>query len=146
MAGVRAVDLTISCCHVSQTICLEYVALIPSFLTDVVSLQMFTAKSMHLNRSACQLFYNSSPFCNVISWHRRWALELDLVPSQTKEQPISAFLTRSTGSWHIAEALTDLWQRRLGNLNNESYPQASCCSYECLCGQLSHVNLSGLPS
>ncbi len=68
-------------------------------------------------------------------------LEFNPVPIQTKEQPVSAFPTRSTGPRHDAEATTELWHRHLGHLNDEvvhklptaaggvrviSHPGASC--------------------
>ncbi len=119
MAGVGAVDISVSCGQISRTIRLENVAFIPSFHTNIVSLQRFTAKGVHWNTAAGQLFYDGSPFCDVVTQHGQWVLEFNLVPPQTKEQPVHAFPTRSTGPRHNAEATTELWHRRLGHLNNE---------------------------
>ncbi len=119
MAGVGAVDISVRCGQVSRTIRLENVAFIPSFHTNVVSLQRFTARAVHWNTAAGQLFYNGSPFCDVMTQHGQWALEFNPVPPQLKEQHVHAFPTRSTGLRHDAEATTDLWHRRLGRLSKE---------------------------
>jgi hypothetical protein len=87
---------------------LEDVAFIPSFHTNFVSLQRFMAKGVHWNTAAGQLFYDGSPFCDIVTSHGQWALEFNPVPPQTKEQAVLAILTRSTGPRHNAEATTDL--------------------------------------
>jgi hypothetical protein len=67
MAGVGAVDISISCGKISRPICLENVAFIPSFDTNVASLQRFMAQGFHWNTAAGQLIYDSSPFCDVVT-------------------------------------------------------------------------------
>jgi hypothetical protein len=120
MAGVGAVDLSVSCGQNSRTIRLENVAFIPSFHTNVVSLQRFRAKGVHSNTAAGQLFYDDSPFCDVVIQHGQWALEFNPVPPKTKEKPVHAIPTRSTGPRHNAEATVNLWHRHLGYLSNEA--------------------------
>jgi hypothetical protein len=110
MAGVGAVDINVTCGHVLRTIRLENVAYIPSFDTNVVSLHRFRAKGDHWNTAASQLVFNGSPFCDVITCHGQWVLELNPVPTQTKEQHVSAFPMPSTGLPNDAEATTELWR------------------------------------
>jgi hypothetical protein len=120
MVGVGSVDITISTGTTTRNFRLENAAFIPSFHTNVVSLSKFTAVGVHWNTAVCQLIFNKRRFCDVTSRFGQWVPEFNPVFSQTKEQPVSAFPTRSTGPRHDAEATTELWHRRLGYLNNEA--------------------------
>jgi hypothetical protein len=107
------VDLTVQTPNGIAKIILLNVALVPGFLTNLVSLRRFIDKGIHWDTEKGHLHRKGKVFCYVEPYEDHWVLE---------KHPISfsfAFAT-SPGPRPVKEASTSTWHVILGHLSAET--------------------------
>ena len=107
--GFGSVTITIQAPGGPRPITLREVAYVPSFHTNVASLNRFIAKDVHWDTKDQRLIHNDHTFCSIQRQHGQWVLEYN----EPKE---SAFVVRSAQPRKDEEVSAEIWHRRLGHI------------------------------
>jgi hypothetical protein len=101
-----------------RTIRLANVALVPSFHTNIVSLDRLMQKDIHWDTKQQQLKRGDEIFCKIEKRHGQWVLEYAPISPAT-------FSARSAQPRSDAEATADQWHQRLGHAGPDALEHLS---------------------
>jgi hypothetical protein len=107
--GFGSITITIRAPEGPRPIILTEVAYVPSFHTNVASLDRFIAKDVHWDTKDQRLTHNDRTFCTIQRRHGQWVLEYN-------ELKDSAFVVRSAQPRKDEETSAEVWRRRLGHI------------------------------
>ena len=106
--GFSSVPITVQTPKGFQEITLLETAFVPSFHTNVASLNHFIEKDIHWDTKGKKLIYKSLTVCSVEYHHQQWTLEYNK-PNHY------AFPAYSTQPKTAHEIIVDIWHQRLGH-------------------------------
>ena len=113
--GLGTISITVQTPSGPRKIDLLNTAFIPSFHTNVVSLDRFIAKNVHWDTERNRLTHNGDTFCMIQHQHRQWVLEYnECLPDD------AVFPARSAKPRPDEKVSPAIWHRRLGH----PYPDA----------------------
>ena len=106
--GFDSVSITVQTLRGPQEITLLETAFVPSFHTNIASLNRFIEKDVHWDTKEKKLVYKNLTVCSVEYHHRQWTLEYN-------EPDHHAFPAYSAQPKTTYEIMADIWHQRLGH-------------------------------
>jgi hypothetical protein len=116
--GYGLVEITLQLPTTARKIRLANVAFVPSFHTNIVSLDRLMQKNVHWDTRQQELRLGDEIFGKVEKKHGQWVLEYN-------ELPAAAFVARSAQPRPDSIATADVWHRRLGHAGPEALAHLS---------------------
>ena len=109
--GYGIVEITLQLLTTVRKIRLANVAFVPSFHTNIVSLDRLIQKDVHWDTREQELRLGDEIFGKVERKHNQWVLEYN--------EPV-AFVARTVQPRPDSVATADIWHRRLGHVGPEA--------------------------
>lgn len=111
--GYGLVEISVKLTSTTQRIKLADVAFVPSFQTNIVSLDRLIRRDVHWHTENRELRYKGKIFCTLEKHHGQWTLEYSPVPT-------ASFTTRTAQPRPDSDAAAAQWHQRLGHIGPDA--------------------------